>query len=177
MKLVLVVGVLATTPAAATIKSQTDTSFDVVETVTTKAPPARAYAALRDIGHWWDSAHSFSNDALNLHLDLHAGGCFCETLPGGGSVEHMHVATVMPEKMVVLHGPLGPLTFQAVTGSMTISFKPAGSGTEITWRYAAFGAFDGGVANWAAPVDRVLGAQAARLARYVDTGLPAAPAK
>ncbi len=177
MKCIGALILLAATPAFAAVKSQTETSFDIVQTVTTKAPPARAYAALRDVGHWWDGAHSFSHNALNLRFDLRAGGCLCETLPGGGGVEHLHIAAVLPQTMVILHGGMGPLLPQAVSGAMTISFKPAGAGTEITWRYAVSGAFDGGAAKWAGPVDGVIGAQAARLARYTDTGRPTADTK
>ena len=169
------VALLSAPQAEAAIKSQTDTSFDIVQTTTTKSPPERAYAALRDVGHWWDGAHSFSKNALNLRMDLRAGGCLCETLPEGGGVEHLHIGAVLPGQMVILHGGMGPLMFQAVTGTLTISFKPSGTGSEVTWRYTAAGAFDGGAGKWAGAVDGVIGAQASRMARYVDTGRVDAP--
>jgi hypothetical protein len=163
-------------PASAAVKSTSPTGFQVVETAQVAVPPARAYAALRDIGRWWSSAHSFSGDALNLTLDLVPGGCLCERLPRGGGVRHLDVVFVKPGEMVVLRGALGPLMDQGLSGGMAIMFTPtgtpAGSGTAITLTYTVGGYFADPKVNWAAAVDRVLGEQVGRLARFINTGRP-----
>jgi uncharacterized protein YndB with AHSA1/START domain len=168
---------LVAAPALAKVQSSGPGGFAVVETAVVSAPPARAYAALRDIGHWWDSRHSFSGEALNLTLSLKAGGCFCETLPGGGFARHMEVVAVAPGNFVILRGELGPLADQGVTGAMKIVFAPAPQGSTITLSYAVGGYMPQGGSQWAAPVDRVLGEQLQRLTRFIDSGTPEARGK
>ena len=58
-------------------------------------------------------------------------GCWCEKLPNGGGVRHMQVVNVMPGKMLVMTGGLGPLQSMAATGSM--SFKLS----RREWRHQA----------------------------------------
>jgi uncharacterized protein YndB with AHSA1/START domain len=60
------------------------------------AAPDKVYAALIEPARWWASDHTFSGDAKNLHVDAKAGGCWCETLPGGGSVLHLTVVNADP---------------------------------------------------------------------------------
>ena len=51
------------------------------------ATPTTVYAALvQDVSSWWSSDHTISGSAENLRIDAQQGGCFCEVLPGGGSV-------------------------------------------------------------------------------------------
>lgn len=116
--IVLATCAVAASPAPAAVKSSSPNGFIVVETATVKALPSRAYAAVREVGHWWDSEHTFSQKALNLRLDMRPGGCFCETLPAGGGVQHMQVVYVDPGKAVILHGTLGPLIDQGLSGAM-----------------------------------------------------------
>ena len=72
------------------------------------APPDKVYAALIEPARWWSSDHTFSGDAKNLHLEAKAGGCWCETLPRGGSVLHLLVVYIDPGKAIRLRGALGP---------------------------------------------------------------------
>ena len=43
-----------------------------------------------------------------MTLQMRPGGCFCETLDGGGGIEHMRVTYVQPGERIVLTGSLGP---------------------------------------------------------------------
>jgi hypothetical protein len=174
--IILAVGMVLASPAGAIVKSSSPAGFDVVETASVKASPQRAYAALREVGHWWDSEHSFSHSALNMRLELRAGGCWCETLPAGGGVQHMQVVFVDPGKTVILRGTLGPLIDQGLSGALTFNYAPDDKGTKITVEYAVGGYFSDTKMNWAAAVDGVLGAQVQRMARYIDTGRPDPPA-
>jgi hypothetical protein len=78
-------------PAAAEVKSVTPNGFEVATAAEIAAPPDRVYAALGEVGRWWRPSHTFSRDAANLSIELRAGGCFCERLKDGGSVQHLQV--------------------------------------------------------------------------------------
>jgi hypothetical protein len=168
-------------PAFADVRAASPAGFAVHETQTVHAAPGRAYESLRDIGHWWSSAHTFSDNALNLSLQLRPGGCLCEILPGGGGVEHLRVVFVAPGHRVVLHGTLGPLQPLGVSGALTFTFVPAAAsnpkaGTIITLDYVVGGYFGTGTIDWPHIVDQVLAEQLRRLARYADTGRADEPA-
>src|ERR1700760_2531141 len=53
-----------------------------------KGNAASAYAAVTHPEKWWNGEHSYSGSASNMTLDPVAGGCWCEKLPAGGSVQH-----------------------------------------------------------------------------------------
>jgi hypothetical protein len=122
------------------------------------------------VGDWWNSMHTFSGGAHNLSIEDKAMGCFCEKLPGGGSVRHMVVVYADPGKKLVLSGALGPLQSIAATGSMTIQLAPAGGATKLTVGYAVTGYLAAGMNTWAAPVDSVLTEQFTRLKSLIETG-------
>lgn len=153
----------------AAVQSAGPGGFVVVVRQTAAVPPAAAYAAFAHVEHWWSPAHSFSGKGANLSLSLTPGGCFCERLPGGG-VRFLLVDAAIPPRLLVLHGGLGPLLDQAVTGAMRVTFIPAGAGTAIELRYAVAGAVEPSAPVLAPAVDRVLTEQLARFARFAATG-------
>ena len=163
VKLTVLLAVLASSPAVAEVKSLSASGFEVQSRVTVAASPADAYAALGRISEWWDPEHSYSGRAANLRLDLRAGGCFCETLNGGGGVEHMRVVYAQPGQVLRLQGGLGPLQAQAAVGTLTWSLKPAGSGTEIIQTYIVGGYISAGADKIAPMVDTVMAEQLRRL--------------
>ena len=138
-------------------------------------PPTTVWAALSDIGKWWDPEHTFSGDARNLSLDPVARGCFCEKLSLYAGIEHAHVIYAQPAKTLRLVGALGPLQEFGVTGSLTWQIEAAGGGSRITLTYNVGGFADRPLSDWAPVVDEVLGVQAKRLARFAATGNPAEP--
>jgi len=158
--------------ASAAVEDQAQNGFTIAETAVIAAPPGRVYEALLVPAHWWSSEHTYSHNAGNLSLDAHAGGCWCETLPGGGSVQHLVVANVIPGKLLRLRGALGPLQGMAVDGAMTFALHAASSGTELTLTYAVGGYSKGGFGELSGAVDSVLAEQTARLKRLVETGSP-----
>ena len=151
--------------------------FTSTHTLDIAASPARVYEALtRDVGRWWDSAHSFSGSAENFSLDAVPGGCFCEQLPDGGHVRHMSVVYAAPGERLRLSGGLGPLQTMGVAGNMEFRLELAGpESTRLEYTYAVGGYAPGGLDVLAEPVDRVQLGQLQRLKRYVETGSPAAP--
>jgi uncharacterized protein YndB with AHSA1/START domain len=158
--------------ASAEVLNVAANGFEVRETAHIAAPPDQVYAALLLPARWWSSDHTFSRSAANLVLDARAGGCWCETLPNGGSVEHLTVVYVSPGKALRLRGALGPLQGLAVDGAMTWSVQSAAGGTDISMTYAVGGYVKDGFDDLSKGVDHVLGEQLARLKKLVD-GEPA----
>jgi len=167
---VLACGVIAAERASAEVTDAAPDGFTVSERAHIAAPGDKVFAALIAPQHWWSGNHTFSGNAANLTFDAKAGGCWCETMPDGGSVEHMTVAFISPGKTLRLRGATGPLQAMAATVVMTWSLKPSADGTDVTLVSATGGYVKGGLQNLAPVVDRVFGEQLARLKSYVETG-------
>ncbi len=164
-----VVMALATT-STAEIADSAANGFTYKMSLQLNAPPDAVYQKLLSIGNWWSSSHTFSGDAHNMAIDPKPMGCWCEKLPDGGGVRHMQVVMVMPGKMLVMTGGLGPLQSMAATGSMTFKISPANGGTKLDVMYGVTGYFPAGAAQLTAPVDAVLNEQFTRFKSYVETG-------
>lgn len=170
---VLLAVMLAATPLAAKaeVTDQSAAGFQIRHVLTIDAPQAKARAAVQDIGRWWSDDHTYSGKAGNLSID--AAGCFCEKLPGG-FVRHMSVVYSDPAALKMFGG-LGPLQTTGAGGhlSFEVAKAPDSGKSVLTLTYDVGGYAKGGLAEtWAKPVDFVLGAQAARLKKYVETGKP-----
>lgn len=162
--------------AIAEVSKSTEYGFLLRNTVTIAAPPAKVWAALIEPARWWNPAHSGSGKAANFRLEARAGGCFCERLADGGSVEHQHVVLVSPNRVLRLTGGLGPLQAEPVNAVLNWELKADGERTTLTQSYAVSGLANGGLAGWSTPVDGVIREQLERLQRWVETGHPEAPA-
>lgn len=161
---------LAAPNARADVADRSPSGFTIKTTVAVAASPQRIYEDLVNVGAWWDKEHTYSGDAKNMTLVAQAGGCFCEKVPGGGSVEHGRVVNVSPGKLLRLSSALGPLQQLAVMGSLTWSIEPAkqGTGSTLTMTYAAGGYAPGGLDTLADVVDSVLSGQVKRLKAYAE---------
>ena len=157
-------------PARAAVIDSGANGFSVVENAHIGATPDAVYAALITPSRWWSSSHTFSHDASNLSLDATAGGCWCEKIPGQGSVQHLVVVYALSGHSLVMRGALGPLQELGVNGAMTIALKPAAGGTDLSLTYNVGGYLKNGLASWAGPVDGVLADQVLRLRSFVETG-------
>ncbi len=136
---------------------------------TVHATPDKLYAAIVDIGHWWNSEHTYSGDASHLSIQAEAGGCFCERW-SNQSVAHGHVIWAAPAHLLRLDTALGPLQGMAVQGVMTFSLKPAADGTTLQLEYRVNGSSASGLDKLAPNVDAVLMEQLQRLQHYAETG-------
>jgi hypothetical protein len=154
--------------ARATVDSAGESGFQVKETAHVAAGPGAVYAVLIVPSRWWDPVHTYSQNASNLSLDAKAGGCWCESLPDGGSVLHTTVVNVRPGRLLRLHGALGPLQGMAVDGAMTIMLTSANGGTDVTLTYTVGGYAKDGFATLADAVDEVLGEQISRLKQFIE---------
>ncbi|MEZ5559817.1 MAG: SRPBCC domain-containing protein [Pseudomonadales bacterium] len=174
--LTLLLGLLAAVePAAGQVAAQAPEGFVVANELLLDGSPERVYQAITgEVASWWDGRHSWSGDAANFSMDPRAGGCFCERLPAGGSVEHMRVVFASPGHLLRLSGGLGPLQGMGVSGSMDFALAAADrpDQTRLAFRYVVSGYPAGGLDGMAEPVDSVLSGQLQRLAAYLRTGSP-----
>ena len=161
-----------TAPAKAAVSDVATNGFTVKIATHIKESPEAVYAALTNPARWWASDHTFSGNAANLRLDARAGGCFCELIPNGGSVQHLTVVYVVPAKTLRLRGALGPFQSMAVDGALTFALKPATDGTELMLSYTLGGYNKDGFEQLSRACDEMLGAQVARLKNLLETKSP-----
>ena len=163
-KIVAIAAGLGALPAQAEVVIG-EHGFATSNTATVSAPPGEVWAALVQPSRYWNGEHSWSADAANFSLDPVAGGCFCESLDGGGSVEHAHVIMVQPGSTLRLSGALGPLQGEALNGTLTWQLAAAEKGTRIEQSYVVGGHFASFPIETIAPaVDAVVREQLGRLA-------------
>jgi len=172
LALSVVLGLAA--PAHAEVKEIRENGFTIEATVMADASPAAVYRHLVRIAGWWDPKHTWSGSARNLKLSPHAGGCFCEKLADGGSVQHARVIFAQPGKLLRLEGALGPLQDMAVAGVLSFNLAPDGPGTRIQMTYRVAGILSMDSAKLAPLVDQVMGIQLGRLRSFASGG-PAGP--
>lgn len=171
MRTFLLAGLAATAaPAAAEVVSANPNGFEVQTSVSLNKPANEAYAAFARLGAWWSDSHTYSGKAANMRLVLEPSGCFCETIPGGGGVEHMRVSVVMPNERIVMSGSLGPVLYEAASGVMDVKFEQAAGGSKVTLNYRAAGFARGNADKMAPIVDKVLAEQMSRYAAYAARG-------
>lgn len=163
----LLVGLAST--AHAEVKEAGADHFLSQDTRTVHVAPAKLYAALIDVGHWWNGKHTYSGDAAHLSIQAEAGGCFCERW-NDQSVAHGRVIWANPNHLLRLDTALGPLQNMAVQGVMTFALKPAPDGTTLQLEYRVNGASNSGLDKLAPDVDKVLMEQLQRLQAYAETG-------
>jgi uncharacterized protein YndB with AHSA1/START domain len=160
---------LAAGVAHAEVKEKSASGMYLVYTQALKAPPAKVYGSLGMVGKWWSNDHTYSGNAANLTLRTEAGGCFCEAW-SSGTVEHGRVVTAMSQKLLRIDSALGPLQELAVTGALTFSLAPEGTGTKLTVTYRVNGSPATALDGLAGIVDQVIGEQVVRFGRFVETG-------
>jgi uncharacterized protein YndB with AHSA1/START domain len=170
----LAVASMLAMPAQADVKETRENGFTIEATVMADASPATVYRQLVRVAGWWDPKHTWSGSAQNLKLEPKAGGCFCEKLAGGGSVQHARVIFAQPGKLLRLEGALGPLQDMAVSGILSFNLAPDGPGTRIHMTYRVAGMLTMDSAKLAPLVDQVMGIQLGRL-RSFASGAPAGP--
>jgi hypothetical protein len=175
-KLILfaICGTLISVPAAAEIKSQSETGFVVGHTAEVLGKPDEVWKRLLIPKDWWNPAHSWSGKTDGFYIDAQAGGCFCELLQDKaadgsikprGSVEHMRVLFTDPGKVLRMSGALGPLQSEAMQGTLTVAMEPLkdGAGTKVSLSYVVGGYMRYKVADIGPAVDAMLGDQFQRL--------------
>lgn len=173
-RILALAALLLAMPAIAEVTGQSSSGFATAGSVIIASSPDKVWSALVRPSGWWNSEHSWSGSSANLSLDPRAGGCFCEALPSGGSVEHMRVIYADPGRQLRLSGALGPLQGEGLAATLTVTLAAAGNGTKLVWSYKVGGYTDLPLAQIAPAVDNVVSEQFRRLAGLVERGIPAA---
>jgi len=155
-------------PAQAEVIESSAAGFVVSGSATTAASAEEIWYSLVQPAGWWTGEHTWSGESRNLRLDAEAGGCFCEDMPQGGSVEHMRVVYSAPGEMLRMTGALGPLQGEGLAGTLTIELSTAPGGTEVGWVYVVGGHARFPLTEVAGTVDMVLGEQMRRLVAGVE---------
>ena len=150
--------------AHAEVVSSGATGFQLKFVVSSSLAPKAAYDRFITVGQWWSDSHTYSGKASALSIAPRAGGCWCERLPTGGSVQHAVVDLVMPGKMLRFQGGIGPLGAMGVSATLTVTFTAKGMGTEVTATYNVSGYSPDGFIALAKVVDGVVGEQFQRYA-------------
>ncbi len=153
--------------AHAEVIASTADSFTLEKTIGMDVAAGDAFQSVAAVGSWWEDAHTYSGLASNMTLELTPGGCFCESLPGGG-VEHGRVIVAWPQRMVRLDAALGPLQEMGATGVLTFAWTPTPGepfGQKLTMTYVVNGP---GVGAIDPLVDQVLATQFAGWVAYLQ---------
>ena len=173
MRLALLIpALIISSPAAAEVLGASDHGFEVQQSANLVIPQPQAFAAFGQVGQWWGKDHTYSGDSARMSMQLRPGGCFCETLDGGGGIEHLRVTFVQPGERVVLTGSLGPLLYEATAGVMDVKVERIAGGSRVTMNYRAAGFANGGAEKIAPLVDQVLGDQMKRFRVFAAGGAP-----
>ena len=160
-------------PARAEVTQSSASGFVVSGSATTAVSAEDIWYFLVEPAGWWNGEHSWSGEAANLRLEPEAGGCFCEDMPQGGSVEHMRVIYAAPGEMLRMSGALGPLQSEAAIGTLTIELSNDPAGTLVSWDYVVGGHSRVPFPEVASAVDMVLAEQMGRLMARLES--PDAP--
>jgi hypothetical protein len=161
--------------AHAEVVDQGPGGFTIRHQVGIEAPAGEAFATLLELSAWWDPDHTYTGDASALSLNPVVGGCWCETFPEGGGVEHMRVVYLAPAQSVIrFQGGLGPLQGMGATGAMTITVRASEDrdGSVATLTYVVMGYSAAGLDQMAGPVDFVLGQAMERYAAAASGEMP-----
>lgn len=162
------------TPAVADVVKAEATGFVVEKTVTINASADTVWETLRAPQRWWSKEHTWSGDANNLYIDSQATGCFCEKLPGRGSVQHARLIFVDKGKLLRMEGAFGPLQGEAIVATLTFELSPDGdNATKVKMSYVAGGYSPTGFEKLAPLVDGVLGTQLDSLKAAAEAPPPA----
>ena len=165
-------GCIATVVAGAANAGVSETgaqNFTIETVILAEARPAKVYADLVRPQLWWHPDHTWSGSSRNLKMDARAGGCFCEKLGNGGSVQHGRVVFAQPGKLLRVEGALGPLQEMAVSGVLTFTLAPDAGGTRISMSYRVSGALTMDAGKLAPLVDSVMTQQLQRLRDFTAT--------
>jgi uncharacterized protein YndB with AHSA1/START domain len=162
------------TPLAADVVKAETTGFVIEKTVTIDASADTVWETLRAPQRWWSKEHTWSGDSANLYIDSQATGCFCEKLPGRGSVQHARLIFVDKGKMLRMEGAFGPLQGEAIVATLTFELSPDGDkATKVKMTYIAGGYSPTGFDKLAPAVDSVMGAQLDGLKAAAEAPPPA----
>lgn len=157
------------TAAAADVISSAPGGLVVRSTVEVAATPEAVYDALTaGVSDWWPGSQTWSGNSRNLSIDARAGGCFCEKLSNGGSVQIMQVVFAERGALLRLSGSApGPLQASAAIATQSWQLTKVGAGTRIELTFSLAGYLAVGFDKIAPATDKVFADLLNSLAKHV----------
>lgn len=157
-------------PARAELVRNDDDGFTIIAVAESTADPAMLWQRMIAPSSWWNPSHTWSGNADNMSFEPRAGGCWCEEVADGGSVQHGQIVAFEPaRRRVLMRAELGPLQAMPVNGWLEWTVEArAGGGSTVRWRYSVTGrgsdAAGWGPDSWLpGAVDAVISEQIGRL--------------
>jgi len=156
---------------AADVVSAAPGGLVVRSAVEVAATPDAVYEALTSgIAAWWPGSQTWSGNSRNLSMDARAGGCFCEKLSNGGSVQTMQVVYAEPGALLRLSGSApGPLQASAAIATQSWQLTKVGTGTRIELTFSVAGYLAIGFDKIAPATDKAFADLLNHLAKHVGT--------
>jgi uncharacterized protein YndB with AHSA1/START domain len=161
----------AAAPADAEIVKRATEGFIIRHEGVVKGSPVAAWAALTDWGGWWPASHTYSGDPANLSLELEADGELEEVWPGG-QVLHGSVVAALPERLLRLNAPLGPLQALPVNAVLEFTLAPSGTDTRVGVVFHVAGPAAVNAGRYAEAVDKVFAEAFPRLLAHTARPKP-----
>jgi uncharacterized protein YndB with AHSA1/START domain len=159
-------------PADAEIVKRATEGFIIRHEGMARGTPAQTWAALVDWGGWWPGQHSYSGDAANIELEVEADGEL-EEVWAGGEVLHGSVLAALPDRMLRLSAPLGPLQALPVNTVLEFTLSPSGTGTRVGMVFHVAGPAAVNAGRYADSVDKVFAEAFPRLLAHTARPKPA----
>jgi uncharacterized protein YndB with AHSA1/START domain len=141
-------------PASAEIVKRGTEGFIIRHEGVAPGAPAATWAALVDWGGWWPAAHSYSGDASNFELEVEPDGEL-EEVWSGGQVLHGSVKAALPDRLLRLDAPLGPLQALPVNAILEVALAPDPKGTRVNLVFHVAGPASVNAGRYADAVDKV----------------------
>jgi uncharacterized protein YndB with AHSA1/START domain len=170
----LLVGCAA--PADAEVVKRATEGFIIRHEGVVKGSPAATWAALTDWGGWWPASHSYSGDAANLTLEVEPDGELEEVWPGG-QVLHGSVVAALPDRLLRMNAPFGPLQALPVNAVLEFTLAPVGTGTRVGMVFHVAGPSSVNAGRYADAVDKVFAEAFPRLLAHTARPKPAPETK
>lgn len=161
-------------PADAEIVKRATEGFIIRHDAVAAGSPAKTWAALVDWGGWWPGQHSYSGNAANLELEVEPDGEL-EEVWDGGAVLHGSVLAALPDRLLRLEAPIGPLQALPVTAILEFTLSPLGDGTRVGMVFHVAGPGLVNAGRYAEAVDKVFAEAFPRLIAH--TARPKPPEK
>jgi len=158
-------------PAYAEVVSRSADGFTLRFAVGVEAAPEDVVTAVSELPQWWDPAHTYTGDAVNLSMAFEEGGCWCEKLADGTVFEHAVVTGIAADR-VTMTAALGPLHDKATKAELTFGSEPENRGRLVTVDFVVEGPGLGAMADG---VNTVMDQAFDRLIHQIEYAEPPQP--
>lgn len=155
-------------PSKAEVVESHEYGFKIVQNYEINAKGKQIYNSILAPKNWWSSSHTWSKNSNNLYIEPFANGCFCEKLKNKGSVLHMNIVYIAPNKEIRMFGALGPMQFSGSTGHLILKITEKDNSSNLEISFIGGGYFSGGLNKLAPMADKMLSEQFSNLKNFIE---------